>query len=115
MSENAKKILVVVIAVVLLGGYVWWYYRVPSGGGNLPNGVVWLCQNKACGNVFRMTEKELKAHYETHYGQPVACPKCGKTEVSRGIECPHCKKIFLKARDGSKCPSCGKDIHQPPA
>jgi hypothetical protein len=112
MSENAKKILVVLIAAVLLGGYVWWYYRPASGSGGFPNGIVWICQNKECGNTFRMTEKEMAAHYQKHYGQPVPCPKCGKTDVARGMECPHCKKTFLKPRGESNCPACGKDIYQ---
>ena len=109
MNDSVKKILVVVISAVLLGGYVWWYYNGSSGDTNHPNGIPYICENKECGNIFRMTEKEVRAHYEKHYGEAIPCPKCLKSAV-RGIECANCKSIFKSVRGQTKCPSCGKEL-----
>ena len=111
MNDSVQKILVAVIAVVLMGAYVWWYTSGPSEPEHFPGGIISICQNPQCGHVFRITQKELTAHYKRTNGQELSCSKCGKTPVARGVECIHCKKITKWKRGEYKCPSCGQDLY----
>jgi len=105
--------VVVTVSALVLTLVIWWFRGGDSYGdnnANFPDGVIWLCGDDACNHVFAMTMAELGEHHETHYGEPVACPKCGKTPVIRGVKCLHCKTISIEQRGIDHCPSCGQRL-----
>ncbi len=107
--------LLIVLAVALLARGAWWYFdSEQSAPGMNARGYAYVCNGKSCGHVFFLSQAEMRAHQEKHYGQAVPCPKCGKTETVAGIECPHCRKISPSRRGERTCPGCSKDLFASP-
>ena len=108
---NQKAIYGIIIAVAVVGAVVVWAMWSPANNENFPEGTDWLCLNKACGNHFKMSIREVAEHHKAHYGQPMKCPKCGQ-EAERAVKCAHCAKVYVQGRGASFCPFCKKE--QPP-
>jgi hypothetical protein len=98
----AAGVVVVVVAVVAV-----FAFRRPDNNANFPEGTEWLCTNKACGNHFRMTVKELGEYTRANYGKPILCPKCNQPAAGART-CSHCKKVHVQVRGMNVCPLCGK-------
>jgi hypothetical protein len=88
MSRNHVLILVIVGCLIAAAAV---FFR-PGGGtshgennANFPDGTFWICDNPQCGEQFTLTMKQLDEHHAKHYGEPLPCPKCGKTHVSRAM------------------------------
>ena len=95
------------IAVVVAVGVAFAVHTILDSPNNadLPGGVDYLCQNASCKHEFKMTVEQVAEHNKTKFGQPIACPKCGKADVARGVECPTCNRIYAQQRTGP-CPYC---------
>lgn len=102
----------VVVLVVLAVGYGAWKWR-PANNENYPDGTFWICQNPACKNEFVMTVRDVAKFQETHYGQPVMCPKCKKQDTIGAERCENCKRLVSRAVRQSVCPYCKKSMAGP--
>ena len=113
MRSNKEKVALggIIILVIVGVSFAVWKWR-PANTPDHPDGVAWLCQSPGCGQPFKMSVREYDAYKKANYGQPLKCPKCGKTETVRAQVCPKCQKTYPLAR-GAGCPSCNKQ--QPPA
>lgn len=107
--------IVITISAFALALLIWLF----SGGGgsygdnnaNFPDGKIYVCDDDACNHVFNMSMTELSEHHKAHYGEPIPCPKCGKTPAHPAVKCPHCDTVSIEQRGGENCPKCGKPLH----
>jgi len=104
--QNEKIVMaLVVVAVVAVAGAAAWMWR-PANNDNFPDGTFWICKNPQCKGEFGLTMKQLSDHHVQHYGQPIPCPKCGKSDTIAAERCPNCKKYYPMQRDVHACPFC---------
>lgn len=108
-----QKIPLWIAIPFLLAACVAAYFalRPSHNDANFPQGTWWLC--KSCGAAFPMTMKQLSDHNQQHYGEPIPCPKCGKTDTVRAQKCPKCGKVYELTRNTQKCPACGAPVVAP--
>ncbi len=82
----------------------------PENNANHPEGMQYICQD--CGEAWTTSMKELGEHHKAHFGQPLPCPKCGKTKTVPAEKCSNCGTVFKADRGGGgTCPKCGKSVY----
>ncbi len=99
------------VVVVVAAGYFMWNWR-PANNADHPDGTFWICQNPQCNHEFVLSVKELGKFQETHYGQPVMCPKCKQQNTVGAERCPSCSKFISRAQRAAVCPHCKAKISQ---
>lgn len=109
MTNGTQKTIMgaAIVAAVAIAGYVVWNHRSANTEDN-PDGTFWICQNPQCKNEFVMSERQLNAYFDKHYGERLACPKCGQKDVIRALRCPKCKRFYPMQKGDTACPFCDK-------
>jgi hypothetical protein len=104
---NRQRIILLTAALLVVAAVALaaWRWR-PANNDNFPDGTFWICRNPQCHAEFVLSMKQLGEHHRQHYGQPVPCPQCGKTDTTRAERCPNCKKFYPMQRDLLPCPHC---------
>ena len=111
MNSSKERLILggAVILVLVVAGFVFWRWR-PANNANHPDGIAFICQNAQCKNEFVMTIRDYDDYKSKHYGESMACPKCGQRGALRATVCPSCKRIFVRDRGNPACPFCQKEI-----
>ena len=96
-----RDVILLTLAVCLFGGaavVTWRAVRSNRQAGDLAQGTFWICQD---------CQHEFAASVDEVLKGDLACPKCGKQNVARGIRCPNCQHIFVREGRGQPvCPQC---------
>jgi hypothetical protein len=110
MSNTQQRALIGTAIVLVLGivGYVAWKWR-PANSADRPEGILRICQNPQCRHEFSMTVKQDSDYAVKHYGEAVACPKCGQKKTILAERCPKCKRLYPAQKGGAGgCPFCSR-------
>ncbi|MCG3128035.1 MAG: hypothetical protein CHACPFDD_02908 [Phycisphaerae bacterium] len=114
---NRRQALLGALAIAVLGTAVLIALRgqraVRAESDDFPDGTFWLCAADGCGADFVRSVAELGEFYRQHPGEPLACPKCGKTQTQRALRCPLCKRHYAPSGPGERvvmCPRCGQEL-----
>lgn len=107
MNSNIVKIAAAVIALAAAGYLAWRQYQVAEVDDVQNVMTTFLCED--CKRMFDKTVREVQATVNNE--TPLACPDCGKSQVSRVFKCPNCTEALRPVGHGSYpeiCPHCKK-------
>lgn len=114
---NPRQVTLGAFAALVLAAAVYLAIRgqraVQAESDDFPDGTFWLCTAAGCGADFVKSVGELGEFYRQHSGEPLPCPKCGKSQTARALRCPLCKRHYAPSGPGERvvmCPRCGKEL-----
>ena len=100
----AALAIILLLAAGILAVRAW--NNTAAESEDFPEGTFWVCTRPDCGAEFVKTIDELAAFYKEHPGAAMPCPTCGKTQTTRAIRCPQCKRFYARAGRGRQSPGC---------
>lgn len=107
MNSKIVKIAVAILALAAAGYFAWGQHKAATEDDGRNVTTAFLCED--CKNVFEMTQWEIQA--VSSKGRELACPKCGKSNLSHVFKCPNCNEALYPVGHSSVpkiCPHCKK-------
>src|SRR3954453_9969507 len=89
--EGKEGVAAAVVLVLCMGFAVWALVKPAANTPDAPAGLSYLCN---AGHSFTMTMKQVSDYQRDHYGEKIACPKCGSKETQRANKCAKCGEIY---------------------
>jgi len=117
MDRRALALLLAAVAMLALalGLGRRWAVR-DAGSPDFPEGTLWVCGNRECGQEFTLSLADVAHFIETNPEGEISCPHCSQPGAERAQRCGVCSHAVSRSVVAATrvCPHCKSPFGRPP-